>query len=139
MAEVEKNWIDEMIQREALPKASRKETVEVFCAKYGISESTYYYQSSKTDNWKKVLEISLMSAKKEVPEVLKVLADKAKTGDAKFVDMYLNYVIQLAKQLDIKSDGEKIEGINYITPNENKSSTPPKTTSSVGETTGQED
>ncbi len=108
MAEVEKNWIDEMIEREALPRSAREETVEAFCKRHNISESTYYYQSSKTDNWKRVLEISLMSAKKEVPEVLKVLADKAKGGDAKFVDMYLNYVIQLAKNLDLKSDGKEL-------------------------------
>ena len=108
MAEENTNWIQEMIEREAVPKSSRTETVEDFCARHDISVSTYYYQSSKTDNWKKVLEISLMSAKKEVPEVLKVLADKAKSGDAKFVDMYLNYVIQLAKNLDIKSDGKAL-------------------------------
>ena len=110
--EVNTNWINEMIEREALPRSARDETVEAFCKRHNISESTYYYQSSKTDNWKRVLEISLMSAKKEVPEVLKVLADKAKGGDAKFVDMYLNYVIQLAKNLDVKSDGKPLPILN---------------------------
>jgi hypothetical protein len=107
MAEV-KNWIQEMIEREALPKALREETVESFCARNGISVGTYYYQSSKTDNWEKVLEISLMSAKKEVPEVLKVLIEKAKAGDMKAVDMYLDYVIKLSKNVDIKSDGKPL-------------------------------
>ncbi len=102
------NWIQEMIEREALPKALREETVESFCARHDISISTYYYQSSKSDNWKKVLEISLMSAKKEVPEVLKVLTEKASTGDMKAIDMYLNYIVQLAKNLDIKSDGQPL-------------------------------
>lgn len=102
------NWISAMIERESIPKASRKETVEEFCVKYGISESTYYYQSSKPDNWKKILEISLNSAKKECPEVLKVLGDKAKAGDMKAVDMYLNYIVQLAKNLDIKTDGKAL-------------------------------
>lgn len=107
MAE-EKNWIDEMIEREALPKASRQETVEDFCHRWKISESTYYYQSSKSDNWKKILEISLMSAKKEVPDVLKVLGEKAKKGDMKAIDLYLDYVIQLSKNLDLKSDGKAL-------------------------------
>ena len=54
--ELEKtNWVDEMIQREALPKAAREETVVAFCKKWGISEPTYYYQSSKTANAKKEL------------------------------------------------------------------------------------
>jgi hypothetical protein len=112
MEDKEQNWIDAMIEREALPKASRKETVEEFCAKYGIGESTYYYQSSKSDNWKRILEISLNSAKKECPEILKVLGDKAKAGDMKAVDMYLNYIVQLAKNLDIKSDGKPIINVD---------------------------
>ena len=106
------NWIDEMIEREALPKSVRKETVEDFCIRHKISDSTYYYQSSKTDNWKKVLEISLMSAKREVPEVLKVLTEKSKAGDMKAIDMYLNYVIKLAKNLDVKSDGKPLPILN---------------------------
>ena len=105
---MENNWIQEMIEREALPKAARKETVEQFCKRHKISESTYYYQSSKTDNWKKVLEISLMSAKKEVPEILKKLTEKAKSGDNKSIEMYINYVIELSKHLDIKSDGKEL-------------------------------
>lgn len=138
---MEKNWIDAMIEREAIPKSARTETVAEFCAKWGVDDRTYYYQSAKSDNWKKVLEISLMSAKKEVPEVLKVLADKAKGGDAKFVDMYLNYVIQLAKQLDIKSDGKQVGGFNYIVPNDNNSADNQpfaQAASSMGETSGQD-
>lgn len=103
-----KNWIDAMIEREALPRSARLETVADFCVKWNVDERTYYYQSAKTDNWKKVLEISLMSAKREVPEVLKVLAEKASAGDMKAIDMYLNYVVQLAKNLDIKSDGKSL-------------------------------
>lgn len=132
--EKEENWIDAMIEREALPKASRKETVEEFCSKWGVAESTYYYQSSKSDNWKKILEISLNSAKKECPEILKVLGDKAKSGDMKAVDMYLNYIVQLAKNLDIKTDGKEIKSIteiNYIVPNGDKFEADNQTTPSL--------
>ncbi len=134
MAEVIENWIDAMIEREALPKASRKETVEEFCRKWGVAESTYYYQSSKSDNWKKILEISLNSAKKECPEILKVLGDKAKSGDMKAVDMYLNYIVQLAKNLDIKSDGKELKTvteINYIIPDGNLHKANSETTPSL--------
>lgn len=108
MEETNKSWVEEMIEREALPKTLRTETVEDFCARHGVSVSTYYYQSSKTENWKKVLEISLMSAKKEVPDVLKVLGEKAKSGDMKAIDLYLDYVVQLSKNIDIKSGGEAL-------------------------------
>ena len=132
MAKEKKNWIDEMIEREALPKASREESIEDFCSKWKIGISTYYYQSSKSENWKKILKIALMSAKKEVPEVLQVLGSKAKDGDMKAVDMYLNYVVQLSKNLDIKSDGEKILGINYIKPDgRDNNSANPKATPSI--------
>ena len=49
-----------------------------------------------------------MSAKKECPEILKVLGEKAKAGDTKAIDMYLNYIVQLAKNLDVKSDGQSL-------------------------------
>lgn len=136
MAE-EKNWIQEMIEREATPKTLRKETVEDFCARHGVSVSTYYYQSSKTENWKKVLEISLMSAKKEVPDVLKVLGEKAKSGDMKAIDLYLDYVVQLSKNIDIKSDGKELKaitGINYILPNDNNDSTNSEATPGISGT-----
>ena len=129
-----KSWVEEMIEREALPKTLRTETVEDFCARHGVSVSTYYYQSSKTENWKKVLEISLMSAKKEVPDVLKVLGEKAKSGDMKAIDLYLDYVVQLSKNIDVKSDGKVITGFNYIKSDgkdNTDNSTPTQTTSSV--------
>lgn len=102
------NWIDEMIQREALPKSARQETVEDFCRKWGISETTYYNHSSREENQKKSLKIALMSVKKRAPEILEKLGDKAEAGDMKATDMYLNYVLELSKNLDMKSDGKAL-------------------------------
>lgn len=140
--EIIENWITAMIEREAIPKAAREETVDEFCLKWGIPASTYYYQSSKPDNWKKTLEISLNKAKKDCPEILQVLGEKAKAGDMKAIDMYLNYIVQLAKNLDIKSDGKQIiplAGFNYVKPTsedtDNKTIT--ETAQSLGEITGQ--
>lgn len=108
MEEVKKTWIDEAIEREATPKTLRENTVDEFVAKHGVSRQTYYYQMSQEENKKRVLEISLNKAKDEAPEVLDVLVQKAKTGDNKAMEMYLDYILKLAKNLDIKSDGKPL-------------------------------
>ncbi len=108
MAEVEKNWIDEMIEREAIPLAARQETVAEFCIKWGIDESTYYRNSRKDENQKQSLKIALSLVKKKAPEILEKLAEKASSGDMKATDMFLNYVLELSKNLDIKSDGKAL-------------------------------
>lgn len=106
--EIKVNWIDEMIEREALPKAIRKETVADFSARHGISETTYYNHSSREENQKRSLKIALMSVKKRAPEILEKLGDKAEAGDMRATDMYLNYVLELSKNLDVKSDGKSL-------------------------------
>jgi hypothetical protein len=105
---MEKNWIKEMIEMEVIPKPVRTETVANFCKRHGISERTYYYQACKEDNQEKIIKLSLNIVKSEVPEILQVLTDKAKSGDMKAIDTYLNSVVKLAKNLDIKSDGKPI-------------------------------
>jgi len=105
---MENNWLDEAIQREAKPKALRDETVEQFAEKWNITSSKYFYEMSKKENWEKILEISLNTAKKETPEVLDKLIEKAKTGDMKAIEMFLDYILKLAKNLDIKSDGKPL-------------------------------
>lgn len=101
-------WIERMIEREALPRAARKETTEQFCINEGIEKSSYYYQASKEEHQKKILEISLNRARIELPEVLDSLISNAKGGKEKSIEMYLDYIIKLAKNLDIKSDGKPI-------------------------------
>jgi len=103
-----KNWIDAMIEREAIPKAARQGTVADFCSKWGISDATYYYQSSNTENQKKIVKMAVSLVKKSLPEVLEKLREKAESGDVKAMDMFLNYVAELSKNLDIKSDGKSI-------------------------------
>ena len=102
------NWVDAMINREAIPKAARQETVAEFCSKWKISESTYYYQSSDINNQKKIVKIAVSLVKKSLPEVLDKLREKAEAGDVKAMDMFLNYVAELSKNLDIKSDGKAL-------------------------------
>lgn len=102
------DWVEEMIIREATPKTQRKETVEEFCKLHGISEATYYNHSSKEENQKKVVKVAVTLVKKSLPEVLEKLREKAESGDMKAVDMFLNYVAELSKNLDLKSGGQSL-------------------------------
>ena len=99
-----KGWISEMIERECIPKAERPETTRDFCKRYDIVEQTYYYQASKKENAKKILENSLNIAKREVPEILQVLIENAKKGKEKSIEMYMEYIMKLAKKLDLNID-----------------------------------
>jgi hypothetical protein len=125
------NWIEEMIEREAIPRNLRKETVEEFAIQYGIDPSTYYYHSRKKENQKKVLNIALSLAKKGIPDVLEKLRDKAESGDTKAMEMYLKYILEMRDKYDMTSDDKELKaitGFNYIIPNgednaDNKTST----------------
>lgn len=109
----EKNWIQEMIKRESTPKPARKETIEEFCKQWEISEATYHYQKSKKENKKNIVKIWLSEAMDDGNEVLKKLRDKAKTGDNKAMELYLKFVLELAENLDIKSDDKPLGVIAY--------------------------
>lgn len=102
-------WVEEMIENEITPKSIRKETVEAFCKRHGIAETTYYYNARKKENQEKIVELSLSVAKTAVPEILQVLVGKAKGGDMKAIDTYLDSVAKFSKNIDIKME------INTIT------------------------
>lgn len=104
----EGNWLDEALAREATPKALRELTIEQFAEKWNITSSKYNYEMGKDENWKKVLEITLNLAKKSTPEILEKLKEKAEAGEMKAIEMFLDYILKLAKNLDIKSDGKQI-------------------------------
>jgi len=99
-----KGWIQEMIEREATPKAERKETRENFCDRFGISEGTYNYQRVKKENQRQIIKIWLNEATNGGNEVLAKLKQNALEGKEKSIEMYLKFVLQLAEQLDIKLD-----------------------------------
>lgn len=106
--EIKVNWIDEMIEREAIPRNLREGTVEDFALKYGIDPSTYYYQSRKKENQRKVLNIALSLAKKGIPEVLEKLRERAEEGDTKSIEMYLKYILEMRDKYDMTSDGKSL-------------------------------
>lgn len=99
-----KTWVDEMIELEATPQRLREETVVDFCKRNAIQRGTYYYELSKKENKERVLEITLNKAKDECPNVLDTLIQKAKDGDVRAIDIYLDSVVKLAKNLDIKTN-----------------------------------
>jgi hypothetical protein len=108
MDEEKKNWLEEMVERQALPEEARQETTDEFCAKHGISRSTYYYQASKSENQQKILSLALANAKKYAPEVLDNLGQRAKTN-SKDAEMYLKFILQLKEQMDVTSGGLSIQ------------------------------
>lgn len=122
---MERNWIEEAIERESLPKAARKESVAEFAEKHGIDTSTYYYQMRKPENEKKVLELSLSEAKKGTSDVLDKLREKAEGGSEKAIEMYLKFILALAERADVTSKGERI----MVLPSEliQKHEVPPET------------
>ena len=105
---VETNWIDEMIKREAIPKPSRTDTIEEFCGKWGISHGTYYYQSSKKENQKKVIDIWLSEAIKGGNVVLEKLRQNAEEGKEKSIEMYLKFVLELKDRMDVTTNGKDL-------------------------------
>lgn len=113
-----KNWIEEAIEREAIPKAARKESVSEFAKKWGIDESTYYWQMRKPENEKKVLTLSLSQAKKGTSSVLEKLREKAEEGDTKSIEMYLKFVLALKERTDVTSDDKPLPLLSNVQDND---------------------
>lgn len=106
-----KTWIDALCEREATPKAAREGTIESFCKEWGISPSTYNYQRLRKENKKRIVEIWLNEATNGGNEVLNKLKENALEGKEKSIEMYLKFVLELAENLDIKSDGKSFQVI----------------------------
>ncbi|MBI5573482.1 MAG: hypothetical protein HY919_02880 [Elusimicrobia bacterium] len=96
------NWLDAMIEREALPREARLETVENFLKKWNVACSTYYYQASRKENQEKIVKLALSNAKKYAPEVLEGLGIRG-IKDNKAAELYLKFILQLAERTDITS------------------------------------
>jgi hypothetical protein len=97
----EKDWITAMVEREAIPKAVRGDTIDQFCEKWDIAVQTYHYQKSKKENRERTLEITLNLAKDEAPEILDKLVDLGKKGNTKAIQIYVDSILKLAKDLNL--------------------------------------
>lgn len=107
------DWLEEAIAYMALPKRLREETVTDFCTRWHIERSSFYYEMRKEDNAKAVLSKALNTAKDSAPDVLDKLTEKAMAGNDKSIDQYLEFILQLAKNLDIKTDGQPLIPFSY--------------------------
>ena len=103
------DWKQEAIHREAMPETLREPKTDIeFCNKHSIPHSTYYYEMSKDETKSEVLKLSLNLVKKKAPNILDKLGELAEKGDVKAIVAYLDYILQLSKNIDIKSGGEAL-------------------------------
>jgi hypothetical protein len=102
------DWIQKAIERQAIPKPLREETVAEFCAKHNVPVSTFHYTLAKTENQQRILELLVNKAKDSAPEILDTLVEKAKQGDMKAMDIFVDSIMKIAKNVDVKSDGKPL-------------------------------
>lgn len=107
-----KDWIIEMIEREATPKSLRTETIKAFSDRNDIDTSLYQYHKVKPDNQKRIVKLCLDTAKEMTPEVLDKLGQNAIEGKEKSIEMFLKYITELAEKTDITSGGKPIPILN---------------------------
>ena len=103
-----KDWIKEMIEREAIPKVMREETIEQFSERHDIYPSNYNYQRTKKENQQKIVKLCLSIAKEKLPEVLKTLGEQAEKGKERSIEMFLKFIVELSEKTDITSGGKPI-------------------------------
>lgn len=108
-----KDWIIEMIEREATPKSLRTDTIKSFSDRHNIDTSLYQYHKVKPDNQKRIVELCLNQAKETLPEVLAKLGQNAEEGKEKSIEMYLKFITGLAEKTDLTSGGQPIKVLNY--------------------------
>lgn len=115
-----RDWLEEALIRAATPKHMQKETVDEFCAKYDIARNTYYYHVTKEENQKKILGMVLTKAKEDAPDILDILVQKAKDGDMKAIETYLDSILRLVKQFDITSNDKPVPLLHVLHNDSNK-------------------
>lgn len=93
----------------ALPEDERKPKLqkELF-AFYEIPERTFYDKTAKKEYQDTIVKKSLRKVKRRLPEVLKALQLKSEGGSEKAIEMFLEYVAELSKKIDVTSGGQPI-------------------------------
>lgn len=105
----EKSWIEGAVEYMALPQDLREpESITEYCKQLGVPRATFYYEMSKTEIQKRIVERAVVYAKKDLPEVLDVLGQKAKTGNTRAIELYLKYVAELAEKFT-KEEKQTVE------------------------------
>lgn len=107
---MEKSWIQKAIDWKATPTDLREpKTVQGFIKKHNIPESTFYYEISKPDIEKRIINKCLHRAKDLTPDILGKLGEKAKKGSERSIEMYLKFILELKEKfgIDIDEKGKK--------------------------------
>ena len=98
----------------ALPEKERTPKLQKDLYKfYEIPERTFYGKTAQKEYQDSITKKSLRKVKKRLPEVLKALQIKAEGGSEKAIEMFLEYVVELFKRMDITTGGEKIN-VNLV-------------------------
>lgn len=108
--EKEQMWseIEDWFAVPSLLRVPQKQ-IEIYTA-LQIPERTFYEHSAKPEFNLNVIQKSLNRAKKEFPDVIGRLADNAKDGKEKSIEMFMEYVAEMSKKLDIRSNGKTLKG-----------------------------
>lgn len=98
----DKVWIVEMIEREATPVSARVESNAEFLKRHGITETVYYYYARKPEYRRKMVKLAIEKVKEHTAEIMENLAIRAK-NDNKASELFLDYILELSKNIDIKT------------------------------------
>jgi len=112
---MEKTWVQKAIDWKATPKDLREpKTARELYDKLQVKESTFYYEISKPEIQKRILDKCLYLAKNKAPDVLKKLEDNAIKGNNRAIELYLKFILEIAEKInsDITSGGKPITEIN---------------------------
>jgi len=97
----EKSWIDEAIEWLSIPKDLRHpKTIVEFCDKMGIARSTYYFEVEKKDFQRRLIERMISNVKNDAPEILDKLAQNAKEGETRAIEVYVKYILAIAEKVE---------------------------------------
>jgi len=94
------------------PKNYRRGNKEIYDF-YQIPESTFYWKTTEEEFLKKIVRKALLKAKKSFPDILDKLEKLALGGKEKSIEMYLEYIVELSKRMDITTKGESINDLGY--------------------------
>jgi hypothetical protein len=94
------------------PKNYRRSNKEIYDF-YQIPESTFYWKTTEEEFLKKIVKKALLKAKKSFPDILDKLEKLALSGKEKSIEMYLEYIVELSKKMDITTKGESINDLGY--------------------------
>lgn len=108
MNEEEKAEVWDLIADELSNPKSMRRTNKEIQEYYGILERNFHYHTAKEEFMRKVIRNALIKGKRALPEILDVLQNLAKQGKEKSIEMYLEYVAELTKKMDLTTDGEKL-------------------------------